>query len=361
MHSGFRRSTDERRYILAEKYIALIPAYEPNQVMINLILQLYEKDFEIIVVDDGSGSDYKNLFEEASSYATILTQEVNCGKGSALKAGMSYIYHHFEKDTVIVTVDADGQHCIEDVIRICDCVKQYPDALLLGSRKLNEHVPLRSQFGNTITRFVYRLSTGLNIYDTQTGLRAFSKKLIPDLLEISGERYEYEMNVLLEFAKKHIPIQEIEIKTIYIDDNATSHFKALKDSYRIYKEILKFSASSFCGFLVDYAMYSMLLMFTGNLRFANIGARVVSAIVNYNLNRQFVFKNKDNIVKSALQYFLLAVMILIGNTIVLEQLVNGWGIHKMFAKILTECLFFLLSWLVQRCIIFRKREKKGEN
>ena len=339
---------------LNKKYIALIPAYEPNQVLMDLILQLKEKEFEIIVVDDGSGAEYAALFEKASVYATILTHAENKGKGSALKTGLFYIYQYYEEDCVVITVDADGQHDIEDVIKICENVQQYPDALVIGSRQFNEKVPLRSQFGNTVTRMVYRLSTGLNVQDTQTGLRAFHADRIPELLAISGERYEYEMNVLLEFARRQIPIQEIGIRTIYVDGNTTSHFKALRDSYRIYKEIIKFSAASFCGFLVDYAMYSALFLITRNLRFANITARVVSAAVNYNLNRKFVFKKEENAVASAVQYFLLAVVILAGNTVVLEFQVNFLGIHQMIAKILTECIFFTLSWLVQKCIIFRR-------
>ena len=340
---------------MLHNYIALIPAYEPEAIMLDLLRQFQSAGYKIIVVNDGSSEKCKDLFKQASLYATVLHQPINQGKGSAIKMGLSYIQKNFETDNIIVTVDADGQHSLDDAIKICHMAFAHPDSLVLGSRALKENVPLRSQFGNTITRLVYRLSTGLKVHDTQTGLRAFSTKLLPELLSISGNRYEYEMNVLLEFARNHIPIKEVEIETIYIGDNSTSHFHTLRDSYRIYKEILKFSFASFAGFLVDYMMYSVLLLLTNHLVLSNIGARFISASVNYTLNRKFVFKSDSNLVKSALQYFLLAIIILCGNTLLLNILVNYFGIHQMIAKLVTELLFFIISWATQRFVIFRKR------
>ena len=195
--------------------IALIPAYEPDEALLKLLPQVQAAGFEIIIIDDGSGAEYAPLFEKAKSYAVILTHEINCGKGSALKTGFSYIYLHYKKPCTIVTIDADGQHDINDALAICAIAEAHPDTLVLGSRKLNGRVPVRSQFGNALTRMVYHLATGLKVQDTQTGLRAFSLEHLPLLMDIPGERYEYEMNVLLEYARKKIPIQEHEIETIY--------------------------------------------------------------------------------------------------------------------------------------------------
>lgn len=338
------------------KSIALIPAYEPEEILLEVVMRLKEAGMEIVLVDDGSGVRCMDLFTKASSNAKVLTFTENKGKGAALKAGMAYIKQNYEQDCMIVTIDADGQHRAEDAVRLCRIAADNQDALILGSRKLTENVPIRSKFGNTVTRIIYRLSTGLKVHDTQTGMRAFNARLLPELLKISGERYEYEMNVLLEFARKHIPIQEVEIDTVYIENNESSHFNALRDSFRIYKEILKFSASSFAGFLTDYALFSLIFLFTADLRAANIGARFVSATVNYMLNRKLVFHSKKGVAISAVQYFLLAAAILLGNTFLLEILVNNCGMNQMAAKILVETAFFILSWLVQRRVIFRKEE-----
>ncbi len=340
----------------SHKRIALIPAFEPGPLLNELLKNLTLSGFEIVVVNDGSAANYSYIFEEASNYAVVLTHSENRGKGMALKTGLRYIQKHFGNDYVAVTVDADGQHRAEDAVMLCCTAEHNHGALVLGSRKFTGNVPFRSRFGNMITRLVYRLSTGVKIYDTQTGLRAFHASLLPQLLVVPGDRYEYEMNVLLEFAVKHIPIIEEEIETIYLDNNSASHFDTLKDSYRIYKEILKFSASSLAGFSVDYIMYTFLVIITGNIRLSNIGARIISATVNYTLNRKLVFKSKNRILKSAVSYFLLAAVILFGNTVMLEFLVSRLGIHQMAAKLITEIVFFAMSWLVQRFVVFRKEE-----
>lgn len=340
---------------MTTRKVALIPAYKPSPFLLELAERLEKLGCFVLIVDDGSGLEYEHLFFECSQYAEILHHTENKGKGSALKTGLRYILTHLPKDSVIVTVDADGQHRVEDAAATMRIAEQNPDTLVLGSRKLKENVPWRSRFGNSITRFVYRLTTGLKVHDTQTGLRAFNGSLLPKLLEIPGERYEYEMNVLLQFAREKIQIVEHEIETVYLDNNSSSHFDAVKDSVRIYKEILKFSLSSFVGFLVDYAAYSLLLLITEKLILSNIIARVISATVNFTLNRKLVFKSKENIFKAALKYFLLAAFILLGNTLVLNLLVNVCGVDRMLAKVITEVIFFILSWLVQRLLIFRGR------
>ena len=335
-------------------YIALIPAYKPTPILLELLDKLKALGFAIVLVNDGSGTEYEHLFFECSRNAEVLHHSQNAGKGCALKTGLAYIHKHYPRTSVVVTVDADGQHRAEDALAICRIAESHPNILVLGSRKLKENVPLRSQFGNTVTRFVYRVSTGLKVHDTQTGLRAFDMSLVQNLLETSGERYEYEMNVLLHFAREKIRIIEHEIETVYIDNNAGSHFDAVKDSFRIYKEILKFSASSFVGYLVDYAAYSILLLW-GNLRIANGLARVISASVNFTINRRFVFQSRGKLLPAAIKYFLLAAVILCGNTLLLEFLVNMCSVNQMLAKVITEIVFFILSWSVQRLVVFKKR------
>ncbi len=341
---------------MSKKYIALIPAYKPSELMTDLVVTLKEDGFAIVVVDDGSGEQYRELFDKCTPFAQVLHHTQNGGKGKALKTGLAYIADHFEREAVVVTVDADGQHKAQDALNLCRLAEASPATLVLGSRKLVGDIPFRSRFGNGMTRFIYRIATGLKVHDTQTGLRAFDTSLIPALLDISGDRYEYEMNMLLQFARDKIKIVEHEIETIYINDNEGSHFNALKDSFRIYKEILKFSASSFVGFLVDYAVYSILILLTNRLLLSNIVARVISATVNFSLNRKFVFKSKESLWKSALKYFLLAAGILAGNTIVLKMLVNYLQVNQMLAKIITEILFFMLSWLIQRLVVFNKKQ-----
>ena len=370
------------RLMMRNRYIALIPAYEPDEKIKGLADELLEKGFDIVIVDDGSGPDFAELFEELSQKATVLTHVSNRGKGAALKTGLNYINKYMAytesvltpagaetvsgRDAVIVTVDADGQHLPDDVQRVAEISAQRRDALVLGSRALGEDIPVRSRFGNTVTRHVYSAATGVRIHNTQTGLRAFHRSLIPRLLKIEGDRYEYEINMLMQLAAEGVPIIEERIETVYEDNNSGSHFRTVRDSFRVYKEILKFSASSLASFAIDYGMYALLLAATGaagianGLVISNIGARIVSGTANYAMNRKLVFKSRTGFAKSAVQYFLLAAFILAGNTIVLSTLAGTLGINRFAAKLITEVIFFAISWTVQKYVIFF-REDSGDS
>ena len=359
---------------MKSRYIALIPAYEPGEKLISLVHDLRDRGFDIVVVDDGSGMDYRDTFEKVSHDAVVLTHPENRGKGAALRNGLSYILNYMAydevartpsgvrelsgRDAVVVTVDADGQHLPDDVLRVARIAGNRRDALVLGSRALEEDVPARSRFGNTVTRHVYSAVTGVRVHDTQTGLRAFSRDLIPALLEIEGDRYEYEINMLLTLATEGYTIIEERIETVYEDNNSGSHFRTVRDSFRVYKEILKFSASSLASFAIDYCMYAVLLTLTGTLGMthglviSNIGARLVSGTANYTMNRKLVFKSRTGFAKSAAQYIALAALILAGNTLVLSLLAGTFGINGMIAKLITEILFFVISWTVQKYVIF---------
>lgn len=348
------------------KIIALIPAYEPEENMLDLLENIKkDTDMDIVVVNDGSSDACKDIFSKAKEFAKVLEHEVNKGKGRALKTGLNYINDNYRGEYIVVTMDADGQHTIEDALKICDLVKKSPDILVLGKRFFGEDVPLRSRFGNAMTRLVYKIATGVKVYDTQTGLRAFSYKLVPLMLEIKGERYEYEINVLMECSKNNIEIKEIDIATIYINNNSGSHFNVFKDSYRIYKEIFKFCAASIICFLVDYALYCIGLVFTVSLGkglstvVSNVFARIVSSVLNFTLNKKVVFKRKGNTLKLAISYFMLALCILAGNTIVLKMFVEVFNIDTKIAKLITELIFFIISWFIQKFLIFKKKEDEA--
>lgn len=229
---------------MTNQIIILIPAYEPTKIFIDLLETIKKENLPTIVVNDGSNSNYDNIFKQASKYATVIKHNTNKGKGAALKTGIKYIKDNFKPNYIIVTMDCDGQHTIKDALNLGNYALTHSDELIIGKRIRSKKTPLRSQMGNKITRFFYRFVTGIDIYDTQTGLRAFSNKLVDLMLEIKGDKFEYEMNVLLKCTTNKITITELEIETIYINNNANSHFRTIKDSFYIYKEIFKFLSSS---------------------------------------------------------------------------------------------------------------------
>lgn len=338
--------------------VVIIPAYQPDQTLATIAEQLWGYGCQIIVVDDGSGEEYQQIFDRIKDICIVLCHTQNRGKGAAIKTAMSYIKREMWENETIGIMDCDGQHLPEDMQKLLQYARAHRKTLVLGVRSVGKEMPFKSRVGNQITRNVYRLVSGVKVSDTQTGLRAFDSELIEKLLSVEGERYEYEMNVLMICAKEKIPIKEVKISTIYRDqNNSNSHFRGFRDSLRIYKEILKFSLSSFSSFLLDYTLFSTLMFFLPHtaiaILFANIAARIVSAFYNYSMNCRFIF-HADQKLRKAVEYFALAGFILIMNNLILEMLVQILRVPVHPAKLLTECLLFAMSWLVQKHLIFRK-------
>ena len=261
-------------------------------------------------------------------------------------------------------MDADGQHSLKDALYLFDKSMESEDSLILGSREQSKDSPLRSRIGNYITKKIFSVSTGVNIEDTQTGMRAFHKSLIPYLLQIKGERYEYEMNMLLDFARKGIKLKEYTIETIYINDNEESHFDTIKDSARIYSQIIKFCGSSILSFIIDFLLYTICFLFSGSIILSNAIARIISLHFNFFVNKKFVFKNnkKDekNIAGEYISYLGLAAFIFAMNTLLLQGMVEALNINVFLAKIITEVVLFTLSYFVQRHLVFVKKNENVE-
>lgn len=338
--------------------IVVIPAYEPDEKLLHVVDDLRrDTAYAIVVVDDGSSAAAQPVFAALPEDVTLLRHAENRGKGRALKTAYEYIAAHFPQTEGVVTVDADGQHLPADVARVSEEWAAHPEALVLGSRRFTGDVPWRSRTGNAITRAVFRLSTGVAVFDTQTGLRAFAVSRIPMMLEMRGERYEYEINVLLYATRQRIPIREVTIETVYIADNASSHFHPLRDSWRIYKMILLFVASSLLSALVDYvlvlAFSAVFAMQAQGLLLSVVLARVISSFLNYMLNRKFVFGDRSR--RSVLRYYLVAAGILLANYGLLSAL--SAVLPLALAKLLVELALYPLSFYLQRKFVFAPGER----
>lgn len=341
-------------------YTILIPAYEPDEKLLHLVQEIHNRlNCSILVVDDGSSDASQAIFEQIIPYVTLLRHSVNQGKGQALKTGLAFL-QDLPPHAVIVTADADGQHSLTDIDRVARASQRLPNQLILGVRAFDKEVPLRSRFGNYLTRWLFRLQTGLAISDTQTGLRSFTASMIPFLLDIEGTRYEYEMN-MLTLASQQFAIREVPIQTIYIDDNASSHFRPIRDGLLIYRHLFRFALASFGGFLIDYAVYGLALVLLGEwslgtrLLAANAIARTISSICNFGLNKKLVFQNDAPIAQTALGYFCLVVGLFVADTVLLALFHHLLGFNLYGVKILVGCLLFIASWLIQQGTIFKER------
>lgn len=290
--------------------VVIIPAYEPPASFYDYLTILSERGFrELIVVDDGSGEKYSAVFEAAEKLpgVTLISYGVNRGKGRALKEAFSYCKEHFDEGCVLVTADCDGQHLTEDVLRVAEAAAKHRDALVLGARDFSlECVPKRSRTGNLFTRRAFSLLHGISLSDTQTGLRAFSYSLLDELLEIRGERFEYEMNMLISLHKKGVRIIEEKISTVYAEEadgcERTSHFRTVSDSLRVlgvlFRSLGRYFFSSVVSAVIEISAFflftSLMLKFTDlspaiKMLVPTVLARILSSVFNFILNFKLVF------------------------------------------------------------------------
>ncbi len=342
----------------------IIPAYQPNNKLISIINQLKENGFEnIVIVDDGSDVLCDDIFIKAKELGCFLVRhQKNKGKGAALKTGIKFIKDNFNIQYGIITADADGQHKVSDIIKVAKVLKTGTNDLILGMRDFkNKTVPFKSYFGNKLTSLEFKISTGVECKDTQTGLRGIPKNLINTALETEGARYEYEYNFLKE-AVKQANIHAVKIDTIYFDKNEQSHFRAIYDSFLIYKRPIKFIISSFIGFLTDIVLFSIISMALSiasfeNIIIATVTARILSGLVNYIINKNSVFNLKGNTASSVIKYFLLFIFIMITSAIGtsgLTVLLN----NAVLSKIITDIMLFFFNYSIQKNWVFAKKMDK---
>lgn len=345
----------------------IIPSLNPDEKLMQVIRALTEIGFEdIIIVNDGSDKAHLMPFNEAAKYAecTVLTHEVNKGKGRALKTAFEYCIENRSGIEGVVTVDGDNQHRAEDILACAVRMQERKNSVILGVRDFSgKDVPFKSRFGNNMTSFVFRFACGMKISDTQTGLRAIPFSYLKEMCEVSGERFEYETNMLLTFKKLNIPYEEVAIQTVYIDENATTHFHPVRDSFKIYGIILKFIFGSLSSCLIDLALFAVLKVLTAGLGnkmsilVSTVAARIISSFYNYNFNRKAVFDSRDNAAHTAVKYYVLCViqmMVSYGLVYTVNYIFTMGNFMTVVSKAVIDTLLFLISFQIQRAWVFKK-------
>lgn len=271
--------------------VALIPAYKPDDKMVTLVKELKEKDFDILVVDDGSGEEYADLFRQAEEYAVVIHNPHNMGKGATLKNGMRVLRETYPEATHFITADSDGQHLVKDICRVREKLEEGSN-FVLTMRGLKGDVPLRSRFGNSLSRIVFAMLTGHYLQDNQSGLRGFKVEYISWLVNVEGDKYDYEMNVLMFIDRQKIKVTEVPIDTVYLDGNSSSHFNPVKDTIRIYKKMFKTAAAtliSFANIQLCLILITIFIGWDGWLRTVPM-VYMLSAMVCWFFNKFFIFR-----------------------------------------------------------------------
>lgn len=338
-------------------YAFVIPAYNPNQLLLTLIDKIQNAStYPIFVIDDGSNDASKNIFkqlQEEEKYENIIfiQHAINLGKGAALKTTFNYILTQYPHIEGVVTLDSDGQHSVDDCLKVLTILKEQDTQFVLGYRTFSKDIPLKSYIGNHISKFIYKIILGHDFKDTQTGLRGLSKSFMKQCLSIKSNRFEFETEQLAIAVNQHIKLVETPIETIYIEDNKASSFRPLIDSFRIYFILFRYGLSSIVTAIVDFVVFMITLSFGHHVIIANLVARTVSIGVQFTLLDKYVFHTRSKIINFIL--FALYVYIM-GFLSAMTQIsaVNHLNLSVMSAKILVEGLLFIINFAFLRLFIF---------
>ena len=344
--------------------VVIIPTIDPDERLATLIDELRARGFSrFIVVDDGSDATRDGLFEQLEPGGVrVLHHATNLGKGAAIKTALTAVRRSFPEATHVVTVDGDGQHLPDDVLRVCEAAEGHHEHVVIGTRSFDgKGVPVRNRLGNAFSSAYFKADTGVSCPDTQTGLRAIPTSLIPFALSVPGTRYEYEMNFLTTVVKKGIPLAMMPITTVYEDGNAGSHFSTVRDSVRIYRQLARFAGSSLTCSAVDLGLFALMTVLCDLqtallVAVATVFARLSSGALNFTLNRHWSFRDtgssRGNARTQSLRYLLLFVCQMIASATLVTML--AWlPLPLVGVKVLVDGTLFAVSYFVQRNWVFK--------
>lgn len=344
--------------------IIIIPAYNPNERLVNLIEALVNLSKDpIIIVNDGSLETSLKYFNQAKQFGcNIVNHKENKGKGAAIKTGIQYANENFFNFSGYITCDADGQHLPKDILKVSMTLEDNPEMLILGHRNFkSKNVPFKSKVGNYISAKYFYINTKTKCTDTQTGLRGIPYYLTDEMLRIQENRYDYEMMFLMNVAKLGIKFLEVDITTVYLDNNSESHFRPVIDSIRIYKKPLKFALTSFSSALLDLFVFTILIAIPNNkvaivILIATISARIISGIYNFLLNRIWSFNSKSPIKKQFYKYLILYISQLV-LSILIVSILSIIPIHLTVIKAVVDSTLFIGSYFIQKNWVFKTSRK----
>ena len=338
------------------KIIFLIPSYRPTALFCELLEEFWQMDpSPIVVVDDGSGVAYGELFQRAARVrdTVVLKNAVNLGKGAALKHGMNHVLVNYPDCMGVVTADADGQHAADDILKVANELQSRSAGVIFGSRDFKRDVPFRSKIGNVISRYIYRFLIGLNLSDTQTGLRGIPRQLMELSLAIRSNRYEFETEQIIAAKTAGLQFREVPIRTVYIDDNSGSHFNPVLNSFRIYFVLLRYALSSIATALTDFFVFYILTANGVGLFSANMSARAVALWLQFVLLKKYVFKSRAGI--SIFVAYVAYVFFSGYLSSVMQPHFAGHFINSpLLAKVVVETVIWIFNFMFLRDIIFRK-------
>jgi len=352
-----------------KQIVFVVAAYNPPITILITIQELLDKiNSQIIVIDDGSITENANLINKIGNKndrVTVLRHAVNMGKGAALKTAFNFLLLKHPRIHGVVTLDADGQHSVDDCIKVHNALLERPNRFVLGYRNFTKTIPFRSFIGNQLSVKIYNFLLGRKFKDTQTGLRGLCRNFMKQSLSIKSNRFEFETEQLVLAVKSEnnnmLQIVEVPIETIYSNNNKTSTFRPILDSLSIYITLLRYTISSIATFIVDFTSYIAVMQFTDNILLANILARTFAIITQFTLLNKFVFSTKSTSNYSKfLKYCLYVYVVGYISSLLQNVCISDIGLNIIASKLIVEGVLYLWNFSFLRTFIFN-RNQPNEN
>ena len=345
------------------QHVVLIPAYQPSEGLTGLVRDLSSAGMPVVVVDDGSGPEFRALFERAAQFpgVQVLRHAVNLGKGAALKTGINHALDSFPDLTGMVTADADGQHRPDDIQRVAQKQREHPEALVMGVRAVDAEAPLRRRFGSLLTRRLMHALTGAKLRGTETGLRGIPVRLAERLLRVEARGYEFELEMLAAARQTGVPLVEVPIRAISQGGKKYSQFNPLTDSMKMYFVLLRGSSVSLLTALLDNLIFYLVWKRAGHVLGALVLARVASVVFNYPMVRARVFASRERHGLLLPRYLLLVLASGTASYLGIRFITSRMQVSPVPVKWFVETMLFLVNFAVQRTFIFGRREGRGES
>lgn len=342
-------------------YAVIITIYYETVSTLKLCRRLCELGTDnIVIVNDGVKLSRQYLAEMLSMGCHIIKLEKNEGKGISVKAGIKYAHNKLYNIKGYITVDSDGQHRAEDVMKIARAMDLRPDCLVLGKRDIKKsNAPFGIRFGSRLSSAYFKIITGVSCKDTQTGLRGIPNYLYELAVSTKGRRFDYDMNFLTHCADKKIPIYNISVVADY-SENKKSDYRVIKDTYLIYATPLRFATASIGCALVDLILFTVITYLLPsslaiNVILATVLARIISGGINFLINRKVIFKNNGDLKGQVWRFVILFLGIMCTSSVIVS-LLSFVPIPVTITKAIVDVLLWAVNYTLQRKWVFKERK-----
>ena len=346
----------------------IIPAFRPDHNLTELIQRLSEeKVSDIIIVDDGSGKEYRDIFSSISklSNCVVLEHAVNLGKGRACKTAINYLVNRdAEALKGCVTTDCYGSFEVDDILRIMKHLYENRETLVLGKRIMDEtNMSKAAKAGNKALKLSYHYLIGVDVTDPQTVLRGIPAGYMRKLLTTSGEQYDFDTQMIIGCKKYKVDVKEITLSTEYTKRRNMIPMRTIKDNIPIYITFAVYIFTSMLSSIVDIILFSIFCGIFDNVKelkfassyvmLATATARLFSATVSYFMNYRLVFKANNSKTKSFSKWVGLCIIQMAISAFTVSFLHNTFGGSEVLFKIPVDFALFFFMYYCSREFIYK--------